>query len=131
MGDYGESINIFSPMFRRLTEDEAILSQALYMRLDTRRGFYWDDPEYGLSVDDLLNAGLTSDALVNLSAAIKSECEKDERVSSVTVVPAVNQTPGGYEVSPDIRVFPLSGGSFQFVGPVLSFGDGALRKGVQ
>lgn len=118
-------------MFRRLTEDEAILSQALYMRLDTRRGFYWDDPDYGLSVDDLLNAGLTSDALVNLSAAIKSECEKDERVSSVTVVPAVNQTPGGCEVSPDIRVFPLSGGTFQFVGPVLSFGDGALRKGVQ
>lgn len=115
-------------MFRRLTGDEAILSQALYMRLDTRRGFYWDDPDYGLSADDLLNAGLTSDALESLSAAIKAECEKDERVSSAAVVPNVAQGVGGYEVRPDIRVFPLTGASFQFVGPIMSFGDGALRK---
>jgi len=129
MGAYGETIDIFSVMFRRLSDDERILSQALYMRLNTRRGFLWDDPDYGLATDDLLNAGLTSDALVSLTAAIKAECEKDERVSSVAVTPTVVSTDGGYSITPEIRVFRNGGGSFELTGPIFAFGSGALRKG--
>lgn len=128
MGNYGETIDASSPLFRRLLDDESILAQALLLRLDTRRGTDWTDPDYGLQVDDLLNAGLTSDALAQVASAIKAECEKDERVSSVAVTPVVEQADGGYSLRPDIRVFPNTGGPFSFVGPLLSFGGGALRK---
>lgn len=129
MGVYGESIDISSPLFRRTVDDETILGQALEMRLDTRRGTYWDDPDYGLQVDDLLNAGLTPDAIVQYSAAIKAECEKDERVVSVAVTPLVEQIEGGgYSLRPDIKVFPNTGGPFSFTGPVSTFTGAALRK---
>lgn len=128
--EYGETINIDSPLFRRLIGDEAVLAQALTMRLDTRRGTYWDDPDYGLMVDDLTNAGLTRDAVVSVAGAIKAECEKDERVSSAAVTPTVEQTEGGLSIRPSIRVFPASGRPFDFVGPLVNFAGGALRKDV-
>lgn len=125
---YGQTININSPLFRTLSGDEAILAQALEMRLDTRAGTYWDDPDYGLMVDDYINAGLTADAVVAVAAAIKAECEKDERVSSAAVTPLVEQTEGGYSIRPKIRVFPVLGGPFDFVGPLVNFANGELRK---
>lgn len=129
MGIYGETINISSPLFRRLSDDAAILAQALDMRLDTKQGTYWDDPDYGLEVDDYINAGLTSDALAQVASAVKAECEKDERVAAAAVTPLIERTEGGYSLRPSIKVFPVSGGPFEFTGPVIEFGGGKLRKG--
>lgn len=129
MGNYGETINIASPLFRRLSDDAAILAQALDMRLDTKPGTYWDDPDYGLEVDDYINAGLTPDAIEQIASAIKSECEKDERVSSAAVTPVVERTEGGYSLRHKIRVFPVSAGPFEFVGAIFEFAGGKLRKG--
>ena len=101
---YGETINIDSPLFRRLTGDEAILAQALEMRLDTRAGTFWDDPDYGLMVDDYINAGLTAEGIEGVAAAVKAECEKDERVSSAAVTPLVERTEGGVSLRPSVRI---------------------------
>lgn len=128
MGEYGTTINVDSPAFRRLTGDEAVLAQAITLRVQTRRGTYWDDPDYGTLVDDYLGAGLTSDALALVAAELKAEVEKDERVSSAAVIPSVIQTATGFTLAPSIKVFPLTGSPFDFTGPIWAFAGGALRK---
>ncbi|MFO0588842.1 MAG: hypothetical protein U0441_14930 [Polyangiaceae bacterium] len=130
MGNYGETINIDSPLFRRLSDDAAILAQALNMRLDTEKGTYWDDPDYGLSVSNYENAGLTSESLAYVASAIKSECEKDERVSSAAVDPGLEIIEGGYALRPKIKIFPVTGDAFSFVGPLMNFTGASLRRAV-
>lgn len=127
-GEYGLTINIDSPAFRRLRGDDAVLEQALKMRLGTRRGTYWDDPDYGVSFDDYLNAGLTPDAIEQVAAELRAECEKDERVSSAAVTPNLTRTAAGYELAPLVKVFPRTGAVFEFVGPIWKFAGGLLRK---
>ena len=112
---YGESINVTSPFFARLTDDEAILTQAILLRLSTKRGFYWADPEYGLSLADFVNDGLTPDALARLPLEVQSELEKDERIASASVSADIVTTPQGASVSLSIRVTPVDGKTFAFV----------------
>lgn len=82
---YGESINIDSPTFRRTKNDQRIIAQAIEMRLKTRRGTYFDDPDYGLLVDDLLLDAAPAGQRARIAADIAGEIEKDERVDSATV----------------------------------------------
>jgi phage baseplate assembly protein W len=112
---YGESINVDSPFFARLTDDQAILTQAILLRLSTKRGFYWADPEYGLSLADYINDGLTPDALARLPVEVQSELEKDERIASAAVSAAITETPQGAAVNLSIRVTPVEGKTFTFV----------------
>ena len=116
MGDlYGETIDINSPFFARLTADEAIFAQALTMRLSTKRGFYWADPEYGLLLSDYVNEGLTPDALARLPLEVQLELEKDERVGSAAVKPSLTTGPQGAAVELLITVTPVEGKVFAFV----------------
>lgn len=129
MGEYGESIKIASPFFRRTKDDAVILGQALEMRLDTRKGTFWDAPGYGLAVDEYLNEGITSDGIEGIRAAIKAECEQDERVASAAVTCEPEQTPEGWSLTPDIRIFPVTGEPFTLTGPIYTFTGSAIRKG--
>lgn len=112
---YGESLNVDSPFFARLTDDQSILTQAILLRLSTKRGFYYADPEYGLSLADYINDGMTPDALARLPLDVQSELEKDERIAGVVVVPSLTTTPQGVGVSLSIRVTPVDGSTFTFV----------------
>jgi phage baseplate assembly protein W len=82
---FGESINIDSPTFRRTKDDARIGAQAIEMRLKTRRGTYFEDPDYGLLLDDLLLDNAPAGARARIAADIAGEIEKDERVDSATV----------------------------------------------
>jgi phage baseplate assembly protein W len=113
MGSYGETILIASPFFRRLSDDQTILSQAIVMRLSTKRGTLWADPSYGLAVQDYLQAELTQDALVRIPFEIQAELEKDERIASVSVTSRMEQSAlGGIKLFVDLIVTPLTGDTF-------------------
>lgn len=129
MGEYGLTIDMNSPVFRRLRDDAEILKQALQRRLETRRGSDWTDPDYGLLVDDYLGDGLTPEAIERAAGEIKAEVEKDERVRSAAVTPKVTVlSDGSVELAPEIVVFPRQGEPFDFVGPIYNFTGGKLRK---
>jgi phage baseplate assembly protein W len=86
MGTFGETINIDSPTFRRLADNTAILLQGVRMRLGTAPGMYFNDPEYGFDLEELLMDGLTDERLAQLGARIAQEIEKDhDRVQSANV----------------------------------------------
>jgi phage baseplate assembly protein W len=112
---YGESIDIDSPFGARLTDDQAILTQAILMRLSTQRGLYWADPEYGLLLSGYVNEGLTPDALARIPQEVQSELEKDERVASASVTAAVTNGPQGVSMTLGIKVTPVQGQDFAFV----------------
>lgn len=128
MGEYGQTIDVESRAFRRLRDDAAILRQALQLRLETRRGDYWDAPDYGRLVEEDLLDGITSDKLERIAADYKAELEKDERVRSAAVTMRVQQVAGGYQLAPSIKVFPRQGEVLEFVGPLSTFVGGKLRK---
>ncbi len=112
---YGETLDIDSAFFRRLTDDQAILIQAMVMRLSTKRGFYWADPEYGYALTDLVNEGLTTDALARIPIEVQSELEKDERVAAVFVTATITNGAQGVAVRLGIQVTPVEGKTFNFV----------------
>lgn len=125
---YGTSLNMNSPFFRSLTDDEAILSQAIQMRFETERGSMWADPDYGLLLDGLLNEGITVQKLEQLKTDMANECTKDERVESAIVVLNLTETDTGWEVEPEILVSPKLGGSFSLTLPVSKVDGPMLRK---
>lgn len=86
------------------------------MRLSTKRGVLWTDPEYGLCISDYLNMGLTQDALVRIPFEVQAQLELDERIQSVEVSPRIsNPGTGKVRIILDLvitrktgDVFPLS-----------------------
>lgn len=112
MTAYGESINIDSPTFRRTKDPARIIAQAIEMRLSTRRGTYFDDPDYGLLLDDLLLDAAPAGRRARLAAEIAGEIEKDERVDSATVTLA-SEANGGVSFTAEVTLvdettFPLT-----------------------
>lgn len=61
------------------------LAQALRRRLDCPRGQLVDDPAYGTDLRAELNRGTQQAVLNAIASRIRSECSKDERVSTVAV----------------------------------------------
>lgn len=111
MTAYGESINIDSPTFRRTRDPARIIAQAIEMRLLTRRGTYFDDPDYGMLLDDLLLDAAPAGRRGRLAAEIAGEIEKDERVESATVT--LTESAAGLSFSGEVtlvdgRTFPLT-----------------------
>lgn len=110
---YGETINIYSPLFARLTDDQAILTQAVLMRLNTKRGSDWSDPEYGYAISDLVNEGLSQENLARIPVEVALEVEKDERIASCTaVVSSIRSTPSGAAILLSLVITPVDGPSF-------------------
>lgn len=115
MGDlYGVTIDVNTPFFQTLTDDQAILVQALVLRLSTARGTYWDDPEYGLDLTVYANEGLTEDRLATIGLEIKAEVEKDERVSSAEVDLISTSNASGVVLEAAIRVTPTGEEDIEF-----------------
>jgi phage baseplate assembly protein W len=112
---YGETIDIDSPFGARLTDDQAILTQAILMRLSTKRGMYWLDTEYGLPLSGYVNDGLTIDALARIPHEVTAELEKDPRIGSASVVAKQTTGPQGVSMTLGIQVTPVEGQAFTFV----------------
>lgn len=68
------------------------LAQALVRRLITSRGSLRDDLGYGLDLRAEVNVGRTRADVIALAGQVRSEVEKDDRVTtaSVTVIPSPN-----------------------------------------
>ena len=113
MGVYGETVDIGSKFFRKLTNDQKILEQAILMRLSTRRGLLWMDPEYGLPLADYVNEGLTQDTLAQIPSEVQAELEKDERISTVEANAKISTTSQGSKLGLDLKVTPNEGPEFQ------------------
>ncbi len=113
MGSYGETLDITSPFFKRLTNDQAILGQAVLMRLSTKRGTFWSDPEYGLCVSDYLNSELTQDQLVRIPFEVQAQLQLDERITSVSVdARTANNGVGGVRIILSMIVTANTGNVF-------------------
>ena len=84
--DYlGESVDTTDPNFGRLTGDDAILQQAIFLCLSTRRGALWSAPDYGCSLRAYLLAGLTQAQLGAIPQEVASALELDERIARADV----------------------------------------------
>jgi len=82
----GESVNTTDPNFARLTGDDAILQQAIYLCLSTRRGSLWSAPDYGCSLRAYLLKGLTQAQLAQIPQEVASALELDtERIARADV----------------------------------------------
>lgn len=115
MGIYGETIDIRSRTFRRLTDDSRILIQAAIMRLSTAPGTLPSDPAYGFSLSDLVNAGLTQTALARVPLQVQAQLEQDERMRTVRVDARKVQLPNrSWRLELDITITPSSGPAFRF-----------------
>jgi phage baseplate assembly protein W len=116
VGRYGQTIDISSPFFARLENDQRILAQAVYRRLNTKKGSLWTDPTYGISVQDYVLAGLTTDALARIPAEVQAELEQDERIGSAAVTATRTRTEaGGYALELTITITPKTSGTFSLV----------------
>lgn len=93
------------PLVRTLPGTDArLLSYALVRRLDTPRGSLADDPEYGISLREMLHGGTTDLDLRNMEGRIYNELTKDDRVESLSV--RVASSPAGDELAIAVDVTP-------------------------
>jgi hypothetical protein len=69
---------------------DEILSDAILRRLNTARGAFWSDHDYGLRVSDYLLASITADDIERIAIEVQLEITKEERVQSCKVTPKVS-----------------------------------------
>ena len=116
MGHFGTSIALDSPSFASTDDDRRILMDAVVMRLSTRKGTYWTQPDYGYPIADLVKATITVDSLARIPGDVQAEIEKDQRIRSAKVTAtteATNQR-GGMRLVLSIEVTPVSGPTVNF-----------------
>lgn len=126
---YGQTVNVKSKLFRKLTDDEAILAQAAELRLGTKRGTYWTDPEYGLLCTDYVNEGVTRETLARIPNEVSAELEKDERIATATVAPTLARTESGAAILLAITIEPVAGPSFDMTLSVDGVSVSLLTRG--
>jgi len=115
VGAYGKTIRIASKLFRELSVDQEILLQAIFMRLNTRRGKLWTDPNYGLLLTDYLQAGVTLADLDRIPFEVRDEVEKDEdRIDSAEVVAKISGAATGAKLLLHFKVSPKTAEPFSF-----------------
>lgn len=111
---YGSDLSCGEDLDPEMTEisgsSPRVLMQALMRRLDCPRGSLPDDPDYGISIRDMLNSGVAQAAIPKLEGSINSELSKDDRVALVKAeVKLLSQ----FKIRVRIRVTPVdSSGSF-------------------
>lgn len=77
------------PRFTLVTERNC-LAQSLCRRLISQRGSLSWSPNDGTDIRDYLNHASTPTGKFSIEAAVKDECEKDERVQQCQVTAAMN-----------------------------------------
>jgi phage baseplate assembly protein W len=89
---FGERVDIRSRFFRTTGVDAVIAVQRAEMVLGTRRGTYWKRPDYGLLVEDFVNADVTPAAFARLADEIKSALALDPLFAEATITTSVTTT---------------------------------------
>lgn len=88
------------------------LIKKIQQRLITPNGVLYWDPAYGLDVRQYLNASFSTAKIQEIQAAVKRQCELDERVLLAEVkVEALN----ALSINITIQITTSSGPSFTFV----------------
>lgn len=87
MTDYGSAVSWVSDMAPEglVVTGHRVVAEALARRLMTPRGRLIGYPNYGHDLTQFVNADMSERDLIAMQAGIKAECEKDERVESVSV----------------------------------------------
>ncbi len=87
MVDFGSDLSCTLDLDPRcsVVTGRRLLAEAIFRRITTRRGSLIKSPNYGIDVSDYMNSDMSPRDVAAMRAAIKSECEKDERVDSVEV----------------------------------------------
>lgn len=106
---YGTSINLATWEYE--TDDGAILTQAIEVRLSTSPGTFFKDPLYGLNLQGALGESYNATTGARLGARIATEVGEDERFESAV---ATVDKAGAFK----IFVTPSDGPEFQFTGRV-------------
>jgi len=113
MSDLGSDFSCFPDMSptRKVVSGERCLAEHLASRLETPRGGLFYDPDYGTDLRAYVNrSGVTK---YQLTQDIQTECQKDERVDSVTVDVTITNTTITAFISvqpenPEIKPFDLT-----------------------
>ena len=104
----GRTINVRSPFFAALDDDQRILAQAVFLRLTTRQGSYWSRPEYGLLLSDYLKKGLDDDTLARIPSDIQGQLEQDRRIARREVTARTETTqPRGARLIVPLTITPV------------------------
>ena len=69
---------------------DEILTDAILRRLNTERGAFWSDPDYGLRVSDYLSESVTNESVERIAIDVQLEITKEERVQSCKVTPTTS-----------------------------------------
>lgn len=105
----GRTIDVFSPFFAALNDDQRILAQAIFLRLNTRQGTYFSRPEYGLLLSDYIKKGLDADTLARIPSEVQAQIEQDRRIARVRVVASQQATTSrGVRLVLAITITPVS-----------------------
>lgn len=99
------------PRFTLAVEAQC-LGQSLVRRLSTPRGYLSWAPNDGIDVREFLNKGDTQQNRFAAIAAIKDECEKDERVQAASVAVSFNFATSTLTITIDVET---ADGPFTFV----------------
>jgi FAD synthase len=85
--DYGTDLSCLDDFTEECADASGLnlLAEALVRRLITPRGMVIDDADYGTDLRECIGLEQTSRNEARIVADVKAECEKDERVLSVTV----------------------------------------------
>jgi hypothetical protein len=85
MSTLGDTIDVFSPAYRRLRDDARIIVQKVYLLLNTEPGTYSDDPEYGFDLESQLGSESTPEGRARFAANMASAIEDLDGIASASV----------------------------------------------
>jgi phage baseplate assembly protein W len=111
---YGVDLSCLTDLTSRMESISGTqaLFEALVRRLDCPRGALVDDGDYGFDLRGAMNRGLTRANLVGISAAVRAEMEKDDRVESASVTSTISSDGTELTVVARVRPFDESAGPF-------------------
>jgi phage baseplate assembly protein W len=104
---FGITLDTKSPQFALLTDDNAIIVQAVELLFSTPKDSYWTNPDYGFDLRAFVAKGLTPAALAGIPDDAAAALQADPRVARATVTATTTYTAAGQAVlSLSILVYP-------------------------
>lgn len=123
---YGSDVSCGSDLDEDVKEldgfDPLVMKQAILRRLDTPRGSLPDDPNYGISLRSMLNAGADSERIASFGGIIRNEVCKDDRVANAIVEVTPSAAFDAFRAVLQVRPVDPSLGGFSMTLAVTSAG---------
>lgn len=123
---YGSDVSCGSDLDEDVKEldgfDPLVMKQAILRRLDTPRGSLPDDPNYGISLRSMLNAGADQERINSMGGIIRNEVCKDDRVASAVVEVTPSASFDAFRVAMAVTPVDPSLGGFSMTLAVTSAG---------